>query len=129
MHKGNLFFFSPFHTQAGDSVGSLVLQLLVQVTSASGGKQACCDLDLGPANLLGAAESFSLSLLHTCSTHSPAPIHASSFCFQYFSTLQHFSYILGTTQGLNTLCKFNACAMHAAVTVVRADPKVMALGE
>lgn len=34
-----------------------MLQLLVQVTSNSGEKSACCDLDLGPADLLSAAGS------------------------------------------------------------------------
>lgn len=70
-------------------MGSLVLQLLVQVTSASGGKQACCDLDLGPANLLGAAESLSLSLsyIHTPPTHLP-PYTLHHFVF---NILAHYS--------------------------------------
>lgn len=68
-------------------------------------------------------QNLSLSLSHTYSAYSPAPIQASSFCFQYFSTLQHFSCVLGTTQGFNTLCKFNAVWCMLLLLLFKQTPK------
>lgn len=54
-------------------------------------------------------QNLSLSLSHTYSAYSPAPIQASSFCFQYFSTLQHFSCVLGTTQVFTPCASLMLC--------------------